>query len=93
MENLHKKIETQAWIDSCEADFEARLNELAAKVLQNKNTRLFRLSGPTCSGKTTMATLLKQRFSAMGKHLHLISIDDFFYDKESLHQRAEKGSS
>ncbi|MBO5939471.1 MAG: hypothetical protein J6Q82_08280 [Clostridia bacterium] len=34
-----------------------------------------------------MANLLKKRFLAKGKHLHLISIDDFFYDKALLHQR------
>lgn len=89
MEDHNKKIDVQAWIDSCEADFEHRLNELATNALQNKNVRLFRLSGPTCSGKTTLATLLKKRFLASGKHLHLISIDDFFYDKEFLHQRVE----
>ena len=88
MEDHKKTIDPQAWIDSCEADFEYRLDELAAQVLQNKNIRLFRLSGPTCSGKTTLATLLKKRFAESGKHLHLISIDDFFYDKEFLHKRA-----
>ncbi len=88
MEN-HKNIDLQAWIDSCEADFETRLNELATQVLANKNIRLFRLSGPTCSGKTTLANLLKKRFLSLGKHLHLISIDDFFYDKSVLHKRAE----
>lgn len=92
MENA-KKIDLQAWIDSCEADFERRLNELATQVLKHPSIRLLRLSGPTCSGKTTLANLLKKRFSAQGKHLHLISIDDFFYDKDFLHQRTENGTT
>ena len=92
MEDHNKTIDLQAWIDSCEADFEHRLNELAAQVLTNQNIRLFRLSGPTCSGKTTFATLLKKRFLESGKHLHLISIDDFFFDKEYLHKRTQSES-
>ena len=93
MEEYCQAIDLQAWIDRCEADFECRLNELATQVLQNKNVHLFRLSGPTCSGKTTLATLLKKRFAEVGKHLHLISIDDFFYDKERLHQiSADEGN-
>ena len=87
MENYDRFREVQAWIDACEDDFSARLNELATQILTSEGARILRLSGPTCSGKTTLANLLKARFKEAGKNLHLISIDDFFYDKEVLHQR------
>ena len=92
MENYDRFREVQAWIDACEDDFSARLNELATQILTSEGTRILRLSGPTCSGKTTLANLLKARFKEAGKNLHLISIDDFFYDKAQLHQRAENDS-
>jgi len=92
MEKNDRFREVQAWIDACEEDFSNRLNELATKVLKREGERILRLSGPTCSGKTTLANLMKLRFKEAGKHLHLISIDDFFYDKEQLHQKAENAS-
>ncbi|MBQ2999177.1 MAG: hypothetical protein IJD64_01815, partial [Clostridia bacterium] len=91
MENNDRFREVQAWIDACEDDFSKRLNALATQVLACRGARVLRLSGPTCSGKTTLANLLKARFAKAGKHLHLISIDDFFYDKDHLHQKAGAG--
>ena len=88
MEKITHSKEIQSWIDACEADFEGRLNDLATQILQKENIRLLRLSGPTCSGKTTLSALLKARFLKAGKHLHIVSIDDFFYDKDYLHQKA-----
>ena len=61
MENYDRFREVQAWIDACEDDFSARLNELATQILTSEGARILRLSGPTCSGKTTLANLLKAR--------------------------------
>lgn len=77
------------WIASCEENFQRRLIALADELLSIEHLKIIRLSGPTCSGKTTLANLLKQRFEEKGKHLHLISIDDFYYDKAVLHARAQ----
>ena len=88
MEKYDRLQRVQKWIDACETEFSNRLNELATNLLRCDGIRILRLSGPTCSGKTTLANLLKARFSEAGKRLHLISIDDFFYDKSFLHQKA-----
>lgn len=77
------------WISSCEENFQSRLVTLADELLAIDHLKIIRLSGPTCSGKTTLANLLKQRFAQKGKHLHLISIDDFYYDKAVLHARGQ----
>lgn len=64
---------------------------MADRLLEAGHLKLIRLTGPTCSGKTTLANLLRTRFAQEGKHLHLISIDDFYYDKEVLHAREQNG--
>ena len=92
METRDQLHEVREWINACEADFSNRLNEIAETLLACDGVRILRLSGPTCAGKTTLANLLKRRFAEAGKHLHLISIDDFFYDKSFLHQKAETES-
>ncbi len=80
-------VRIEEWVDTCEKDFCLRLDEVA-RVLCKDGQKLIRLSGPTCSGKTTAANLLSNRFARLGKRLHLISIDDFYYDKEILHATA-----
>lgn len=78
--------EQRAWIDRCERDFSDRLRAVAT-ALATEEVKLLRLSGPTCSGKTTLATLLCRHFEERGKRLHLISIDDFYYDKDTLYAK------
>lgn len=67
-----------------ESDFEKRLDEVAEKVCENGSVRIVALSGPSCSGKTTTANKLISELEARGKKVHVVSIDDFFYDKEKL---------
>ncbi len=84
--------DVQQWIADCEANFTQRLFDVADRLLSHEQLKLIRLAGPTCSGKTTFANLLRDRFAQQGKRLHLISIDDFFYDKEILHARVRTES-
>ncbi len=86
--------QAEAWIKECEKQFSHRLDTVAKDICENHpSVRLLRLSGPTCSGKTTAAELLARRFEKYGKRLHLVSIDDFYYDKDVLHSGAEDHES
>ncbi len=69
------------FVMECEHDFEARLDEAVEKVLK-ANARILLLSGPTCSGKTTTANKLITELEACGKKITIISIDDFFYERD-----------
>ena len=86
-----KQIESdevaRALVASAENDFEERLDKIAKRVAADHNVRLVALSGPSCSGKTTTANKLISELEAGGRKVHVISIDDFFYDKEILEQR------
>ena len=68
----------------CEDDFEARFDKTAGEIARIENLRLIGLSGPTCAGKTTAANKLVAYFSTRGKNVNIISIDDFYYNKEVL---------
>ncbi len=93
MEKKTNNLDVLEWIDRCEKSFVTRLDEIARKICEDEKVRLIRLSGPTCSGKTTVANMLISRFAGFGKRLHLVSIDDFYYDKEILHAKAEKDTN
>ncbi len=80
--------EALKFVKKCESDFEERLTAAVERVCEHKDVRLISLSGPTCSGKTTAARKLTRYIEAQGKKVHVVSIDDFYYDREVLLARA-----
>ena len=77
------------YIKKCDDAFEKELFDVADAILQSR-ARVVCLSGPTCSGKTTAASMLAKRLSHDGRNVHIISIDDFYFDREYLHRLSEK---
>lgn len=79
--------EIKEFIRECEDSFESRLDEVCAEII-NDGTRIIALSGPTCSGKTTTASKLTSELTACGYEVHLISIDNFFRERDTLDREA-----
>lgn len=84
------KASDQEWIIQCEERFSNRLEAIANEICTKKNTHILRLAGPTCSGKTTASNMLSRRFAALGRRLHIVSIDDFYFDNEVLRANSLK---
>ena len=76
-------------IRKCDGDFKQRLYSIA-DCIYNDKVRLIGLSGPTCSGKTTAASMLAARLEAHSKRVHIVSIDDFYYDRDYLNALSAK---
>lgn len=81
--------EKKIYVDRCEARFEADMAECVRSLLQNKSLKFITLSGPTCSGKTTAAHIIVDALEAAGHKVKVVSIDDFFYERDFLDSRAE----
>ncbi len=79
----------KAYVTECEKNFE-RLLDIAVEKVINQNDKIITLSGPTCSGKTTTAKKLISEFEERGKKVHVISIDDFYYDRRILEEMAKR---
>ena len=79
------------YVALCEAEYEADLDLAVRKVLSVADCRIVTLSGPTCSGKTTTARKLISEFSEAGRRVHVVSIDDFYLDREILLKRSAGG--
>jgi uridine kinase len=87
-----EKFKHSNWVKECENKFLEIFYDIAEDICEKRHLRVIRLFGPTCSGKTTAAEILISLFKKFGKTAHVISIDDFFYDKEILLKKAkEKG--
>lgn len=84
-----EKFKHAEWVRECEDRFSEMFYDIAEDICEKRHLRVVRLFGPTCSGKTTAAEILISLFERFGKRAHVISIDDFFYDKEIL-QRISK---
>ena len=72
--------EARAFVNTCEKEFEAYLDRSIADICAIPELKTVALSGPTCSGKTTLAKKLTDDFENHGRKVHIISIDDFFLD-------------
>lgn len=77
------------YIRKCDAAFKERLYSVADAIALGQE-RVICLSGPTCSGKTTAAAMLADRLRADGREVHIISIDDFYFDRDYLHELSRK---
>ena len=80
---MKKYKNTEMLVRACDEDFFSRLNKISDAVISSQS-KVISLSGPICSGKTTAANMLLRRFRENGIVGHLISIDDFFFDRERL---------
>ncbi len=89
-DELAEKIVTDA--DRRFADSLRRLaDDIIAKGEKEGDVRAISLCGPTCSGKTTAASMIISQLEARGKRVHQISLDDYFFNRAYLLARSETG--
>ena len=69
------------FIKNCESAFRSDVTAVAQRILSVGGLRLIGLTGPTCAGKTTAASILISELLAAGRRVHLVSVDDFFRDQ------------
>ena len=79
--------ELHTFVRECDNDFDTEFSNIAAQLCADTDFKLLGLSGPTCAGKTTAAKKLANEFLSFGKNTHIVSIDDFYYDKSVMEQK------
>ena len=69
----------QRMINEVEESYHDHLEGIARTVRRfHRGARLMMLSGPSSSGKTTTAHLLRDYLSRQGRKAHILSLDDFY---------------
>ncbi len=74
-----------AMIKVAEAFHERKFAEIADAIFEahrTRGTRMVLISGPSSSGKTTSAKRLSIQLGVLGLHPEMISLDDYFVDRE-----------
>ena len=82
--------EKRAFVARCEAGFRAQLDAAVEAVVSRPDVRIVTVSGPTSSGKTTTSKKLVSELELRGRHVHVVSLDDFYYDREFLVSESER---
>ncbi len=100
MISVHRYLtEEQAKRSVIEGDaaFDAELQRISDDLLVSRGRfhgmpiKAIALCGPSCAGKTTTAKKLISILESKGKNVHILSLDDFYYDRDYLSKRSKNG--
>lgn len=72
------KQDCEKYIMECENAYRGQLDEIVSEFAGEKGRSLLMLAGPSSSGKTTTARLLKEKLCVAGRSATVISLDDFY---------------
>ena len=81
--DVKTKDEARSFIGECEDVFGQEIDDAIKSLVSSNNTKIVTLSGPTCSGKTTTAKKLTEHIETKGRRAVVMSIDDFFIDRNN----------
>lgn len=76
--NARVNNDPDAFVAECENRYRLQLDSIVKDIEKEKGRALVMLAGPSSSGKTTTATLLKQKLISSGRNASVISLDDFY---------------
>lgn len=93
MANRHNNIEyintlaltdPAALVRQSEERFDKILEGIADRVQQSDGREIIMLAGPSASGKTTTAKKLSEKCTARGMQTHVLSLDDFYLNRNQI---------
>ncbi|MBQ7295669.1 MAG: nucleoside kinase [Clostridia bacterium] len=70
------------FITNCENAYKNQLLSITDEICRKKGRQLVMLAGPSSSGKTTTASLLKSDCIKNSRHASVISLDDFYRNQD-----------
>lgn len=71
-----------SFIKDCENAYKNQLLRITDEICRKGGRQLIMLAGPSSSGKTTTARLLKEDCELKGRHASVISLDDFYRNQD-----------
>lgn len=80
--NRYAESSPERFIASCEERYLGSLEKITEDICLKKGRTLIMLAGPSSSGKTTTAKILRQDIMKRGRHATVISLDDYYLEQE-----------
>ena len=83
LEKINNSVKngSEAFIAECESFYRGQLHIVTDKILKEHGRVLIMLAGPSSSGKTTTAEILKKDLTKKERHAITLSLDDFYRDQ------------
>lgn len=83
--NMEAKNDPAGLIERSEERFKRIIDSVVDECIDRADGRLvIMLAGPSASGKTTTAHKIKEKFIERGEDCHVISLDDFYLNREDV---------
>lgn len=79
MQGIHSP---QELVSSSMQGYFNQIDDLISDIQNQQSIKVILLSGPSSSGKTTTANIISQKLQNIGLHSFVISMDDFFINRE-----------
>ncbi len=86
-DSLKEKTE---YINKCEKSFDFEISDAVQKLLNHKKLKFVYVCGPSCSGKTTASDMLISKLSEKGRKVEIISVDDYYKNRETIISECQK---
>ncbi len=93
MANLNNKLEyinekvttdTKQFIKECEKEYQSIIDKIVKKIIEEDGREIIMLAGPSSAGKTTTAKRLKEGLSKKGVTTYVLSLDDFYLNRDDI---------
>ena len=82
--NYAAKNNPQAFIKECNEEYIKTITEIAQRIEKDDDLIIIAIAGPSWSGKTTTAHILKEKLEALNETTAVVSLDDFYLPGASL---------
>ncbi len=70
------------YVLECEERYHSEIRSLATEISDSKLKKIVMIAGPSGSGKTTTAHILRGYLEDMGVHPSVVSLDDFYLNRD-----------
>ena len=87
--NTAVQNDAAAFISSCVAEYEKRIDSAVENILKDNRVDIVMLAGPSSSGKTTTAKKLRDGICRRGGNAFIISLDDFYFNRDDISINAD----
>lgn len=93
MKKINNKLEfinekaisdTEKFIDDCEKEYQNIIEEIVKRIIEEDGREIIMLAGPSSAGKTTTAKRLKEGLSEKGVTTYVLSLDDFYLNRDDI---------
>lgn len=83
---INEKIrnDPSLFVNECEEEYCGIVKKLAEHVSKDDDIKIVAIAGPSSSGKTTTAHLLKEELLKLNETVQVISLDDFYLTSDKL---------